>query len=56
MILFEEFVKRFHVRIFKSQAKYNNVIRRGSDGAMQIERLLIPEMPAELQEIIKEMG
>jgi len=36
--------------------KVNNVVRRGPDGAMQIERVPIPEMPIELQEIIKEMG
>lgn len=37
-------------------AKYNNIIRRRPDGSMQIDRAEIPEMPAELQEIIKEMG
>lgn len=37
-------------------AKYNNVVRRGPDGSMQIERIPIPEMPQELQDIIKEMG
>ena len=37
-------------------AKVNTVIRRGPGGAMQIERIPIPEMPAELQKIIREMG
>ena len=37
-------------------AKYNNVIRQGQDGSMQLERMEIPEMPTELQEIIQEMG
>ena len=37
-------------------AKYNNVTRRRPDGSMEIERMPIPEMPGELQEIIKEMG
>ncbi len=36
--------------------KYNVTVRRGPDGAMQIDRIPIPEMPAELQEIITEMG
>ena len=36
--------------------KYNVTVRRGPDGTMQIERIPIPEMPAELQEIITEMG
>ena len=36
--------------------KYNVIVRRGPDGTMQIERIPIPEMPAELQEIITEMG
>ena len=34
----------------------NLTVRKGPDGAMQVERLPIPEMPAELQAIIKEMG
>ena len=37
-------------------AQYNNVIRRGSDGSMEIERVPIPEMPDKLKAIIKEMG
>ena len=36
--------------------KYNVTVRRGPDGTMQIERIPILEMPAELQEIITEMG
>lgn len=36
--------------------KYNVTVRRGPDGSMQIQRIPIPEMPAELQEIITEMG
>ena len=36
--------------------KLNIAVRKGPDGAMQLERLPIPEMPAELQDIIKEMG
>lgn len=36
--------------------KYNVTVRKGPDGTMQIERIPIPEMPTELQEIITEMG
>lgn len=36
--------------------KYNVTVRRGPNGSMQIQRIPIPEMPAELQEIITEMG
>ena len=36
--------------------KYNVTVRRGPDGGMQIQRIPIPEMPAELREIITEMG
>jgi succinate dehydrogenase / fumarate reductase flavoprotein subunit len=36
--------------------KINFTIKKGADGAMQIERVPIPEMPAELKQIIEEMG
>ena len=36
--------------------KHNIVARRGPDGTMQIDRIPIPEIPAELQEIITELG
>jgi succinate dehydrogenase / fumarate reductase, flavoprotein subunit len=36
--------------------KINFTIKKGDDGTMQIERLPIPEMPAELKQIIEEMG
>ncbi len=36
-------------------AKYNTVIRKGADGEMQLERVPIPEMPAELKQVIEEM-
>lgn len=36
--------------------KINITVKKGADGNMQIERVPIPEMPAELKEIIKEMG
>jgi succinate dehydrogenase / fumarate reductase flavoprotein subunit len=35
-------------------SKFNIVCRRGPDGAMQISRLPIPEMPAELKQVIEE--
>ena len=35
--------------------KCNLVIRRGPDGKMQIARQPLPEMPAELKQIIEEM-
>ena len=34
---------------------FNIVIRQGSDGEMQIARETIPEMPAELKQVIEEM-
>jgi succinate dehydrogenase / fumarate reductase, flavoprotein subunit len=37
-------------------AKFNFTIKKGADGEMQIERVPIPEMPAELKQIIEEMG
>jgi succinate dehydrogenase / fumarate reductase flavoprotein subunit len=35
--------------------KLNLVVRKGPDGAMQVARAPIPEMPAELRQIIEEM-
>jgi succinate dehydrogenase / fumarate reductase flavoprotein subunit len=35
--------------------KFNIVVRKGSDGEMQITRQAIPEMPAELLRVIEEM-
>jgi succinate dehydrogenase / fumarate reductase flavoprotein subunit len=37
-------------------AKFNHVIRRGKNGEMEVERAMIPPMPAELEAIIKEMA
>src|SRR5579875_3088021 len=36
-------------------SKYNTVIRKGANGEMQLERVPIPEMPAELKQVIEEM-
>jgi succinate dehydrogenase / fumarate reductase flavoprotein subunit len=36
-------------------AKVNLVTRKGPDGTMQVEQVPIPEMPAELKQIIEEM-
>jgi len=36
-------------------ARYNNVILKGPDGSMQLRREPIPEMPAELKQVIEEM-
>jgi succinate dehydrogenase / fumarate reductase flavoprotein subunit len=36
-------------------AKYNSVISKGADGLMQFRREPIPEMPAELKQVIEEM-
>lgn len=36
-------------------ATFNFVVRKGRDGGMQIDRAPIPEMPAELKQIIEEM-
>jgi succinate dehydrogenase / fumarate reductase flavoprotein subunit len=36
--------------------KINIIIRKGPDGEMQVERTQIPAMPAELMQIIEEMG
>jgi succinate dehydrogenase / fumarate reductase flavoprotein subunit len=35
---------------------FNLVVRRGRDGAMQVERLPIPEMRPDLKQIVEEMG
>jgi succinate dehydrogenase / fumarate reductase flavoprotein subunit len=35
-------------------AKFNLVVRRGRDGAMQIERVPLPPLPAPLQQVIEE--
>ena len=35
--------------------KVNVVVRRGADGRMEVEEVPIPEMPAELRQIIEEM-
>ena len=39
----------------ETAGKFNIVIRRGRDGEMQIARVPLPEMPAELKQIIEEM-
>jgi succinate dehydrogenase / fumarate reductase flavoprotein subunit len=36
--------------------KFNIIIRKGTGGEMLVERAPIPEMPAELKQIIEEMG
>ena len=36
--------------------KLNLTLKKDADGVMQIERIPIPEMPAELKQIIEEMG
>ena len=35
--------------------KVNVVVKKGSDGAMRVERVPLPPMPAELQSVIDEM-
>jgi len=37
-------------------AKFNFTLKKTADGAMKIDRVPIPEMPAELKQIIEEMG
>ena len=37
-------------------AKFNYSLKKNSDGAMQIEKVPLPEMPPELKAIIEEMG
>ena len=39
----------------ETAGKFNMVIRRGRDGEMQIARVPLPEMPAELKQVIEEM-
>jgi succinate dehydrogenase / fumarate reductase flavoprotein subunit len=34
--------------------KFNIVVRKGPDGGMRLERMPIPEMPAELRRVIEE--
>jgi len=36
--------------------KVNIAVRRGADGAAEVARVPIPEMPAELKQVIEEMG
>jgi succinate dehydrogenase / fumarate reductase flavoprotein subunit len=36
-------------------ASFNFIVRKGRDGAMEVSRAPIPEMPAELRQIIEEM-
>jgi succinate dehydrogenase / fumarate reductase flavoprotein subunit len=38
-----------------ASAKFNVVVRKGEDGQMRVERVPIPEMPAELRQVIEEM-
>ena len=35
--------------------KYNIVVRRGADGAMQLEKIALPPMPEDLKAVIEEM-
>jgi len=37
-------------------AKFNFSLKKAADGSMQVSRVPIPEMPAELKAIIEEMG
>jgi succinate dehydrogenase / fumarate reductase flavoprotein subunit len=37
-------------------SKFNFAVKKGDSGAMEISRIPIPEMPKELQDVIKEMG
>ena len=37
-------------------SKFNFSVKRGANGAMEISRIPIPEMPAELRQVIEEMG
>jgi succinate dehydrogenase / fumarate reductase flavoprotein subunit len=37
-------------------AKFNFAVKKGADGAMEISRIPLPEMPAELKQVIEEMG
>jgi succinate dehydrogenase / fumarate reductase flavoprotein subunit len=40
----------------EGHSKHNTIVRRGADGAMQLERRSITPMPDDLAAIIKEMG
>jgi len=35
--------------------KFNIIVRKGQDGSMQVRREPLPEIPAELKQIIEEM-
>ena len=35
-------------------AKFNLIVRRGRDGAMHIERVPLPPIPSQLQQVIEE--
>jgi succinate dehydrogenase / fumarate reductase flavoprotein subunit len=37
-------------------AKFNHTLKKAADGSMQIAREPLPEMPAELKQVIEEMG
>jgi succinate dehydrogenase / fumarate reductase flavoprotein subunit len=37
-------------------AKFNFALKKGADGGMEISQIPIPEMPAELKQVIEEMG
>jgi succinate dehydrogenase / fumarate reductase flavoprotein subunit len=37
-------------------AKFNTVIKKSADGAMELTRVSLKEMPGELKQIIEEMG
>ena len=37
-------------------AQFNHVVRLGKSGEMELERAMIPPMPAELEAIITEMA
>ena len=37
-------------------AKFNFALKRAADGAMEISRVPLPEIPAELKQVIEEMG
>ena len=39
----------------KEFGTFNHIIRKGSDGRMELSRQPIPKMPPELQQIIEEM-
>jgi succinate dehydrogenase / fumarate reductase flavoprotein subunit len=37
-------------------AKFNHTLKKADDGGMQLSRVEIPDMPAELKQVIEEMG